>query len=56
MGATIMIVVIDLLALRLTTSVATFSCLTAGFLAWFAAHKTLNSYDLYILLYFLRRL
>lgn len=52
MGATIMIVVIDILALRLTTSVATFSCLTAGFLAWFAAYKTLNSYDLYILLYF----
>ncbi|MCH7310553.1 diguanylate cyclase [Acinetobacter sp. ANC 4805] len=52
MGATIMIVVIDMLALRLTTSVATFSCLTAGFFAWFAAHKNLNSYDLYILLYF----
>lgn len=51
MGATIMIVVIDMLALRLTAIVSTVSCLVGGFLAWFVAYKTLN-YDFYIILYF----
>lgn len=52
MGATIMIVVIDILALRLTAMVSMFSCVMGGFLAWLTAYKTLSSYDLYVYLYF----
>lgn len=49
---TIFIVVIDMLAIRMTVASSTIACLMAGFLSWIGADFYLGSYDIQVILGF----